>query len=99
MLIIHLNYPSQQIVVDWGDCPCVGPSVSVDPSGSIEHPSNLMTISINSSELTAGSFPLDLLGVELGPTMFVVTSRYSTSENDFFFRDCYLLADSKAADN
>jgi len=42
---------------------------------------------------------LDLLGVELDPTMFAVTSGYSTSEIDFFFRDCHLLAEFEAADN
>jgi len=31
--------------------------------------------------------------------MFAVTSGYSTSENDFFFRDYHLLAESEAADN
>jgi len=49
----------------------------------------------DSSELTANCFPLDLLGVKLGPTMFA----YSTSGNDFFFRDCRLLAEFEAADN
>jgi len=34
----------------------------------------------DSSELTIGYFPLVLLGVMLGPTMFTVTSRYSASE-------------------
>ena len=53
----------------------------------------------DSSELIASYFPLDLLGVEPGPTIFAVTSEYSTLENDFFFRDHHLLADSVAVDN
>ena len=31
VLIIHLNYPSQQTIVDWGNCSRMGSSVSVDP--------------------------------------------------------------------
>jgi len=42
---------------------------------------------------------LDLLGVKLSPTMFAVTYGYSASENDFFFQDRRLLAESEAIDN
>ena len=45
----------------------------------------------DSSELRASCFPFDLLGMALGPTMFEVTSGYSTSENNFFLRDHHLL--------
>ena len=40
-----------------------------------------------------GYFPLDLLGVVHGPTIFEVTSGYSTSEKDFFLRKRRLLAE------
>jgi len=53
----------------------------------------------DSSELTASCFPLNLLGVELGPTIFAVTFGYSTSENNFFFQDHRLLAEFEAANN
>ena len=55
----------------------------------------------DSSELRANCFPFDLLGVVLGPTMLDVTSRYSTSESDFFLREHRLLAELEAvtADN
>jgi len=42
---------------------------------------------------------LDLLGVELDPTMFAVTSGYLTSENDFFVFNRHLLADFETVDN
>jgi len=41
----------------------------------------------------ASCFHIDLLGVVLGPTILIVTSGYSASENDFFLRDCHLLAE------
>ena len=50
------------------------------------------------SELTASYFPFYLLSLELGPTMFVVISRYSTSENDFCFKDRHLLTEFEADD-
>jgi len=31
--------------------------------------------------------------------MFAITSRYSTSEKNFFFQDHHLLAEFEAADN
>ena len=46
----------------------------------------------NSLELTVGCFLL-LLGVELGPTMFAVTSGYSVSEKVLFMWERRLLAD------
>ena len=45
------------------------------------------------SEQTTGCFPLDFLGVVHGPTIFEVTSGYSTSENNFFLQERHLLAD------
>ena len=64
------------------------------PSGSTRisyKPEDLSTS--DSSKLTASCFLLDLLGVELGLSMFVVTAGYSMSEDDFFFRDRRLLAE------
>ena len=49
--------------------------------------------SSDSSELTAGCFPLLLLGVVLGPVMFAVTSGYSVSEKVLFLWERRLLAD------
>jgi len=58
------------------------------------------SFSVRLLESTASCFPLDLLGVVLGPTMLEVTSKYSASENDFL-RDRRLLAELefKAIDN
>ena len=100
MLIVHLNFSGQQTAVDWGNCSRMGPNVSVNPFRFDKmsfKPGDQSTS--DSSDLTASCFPLDLLGVELGPTMFVVTSGYSTLENDFFFRDPRLLAEFEADDN
>ena len=47
----------------------------------------------DSSELTAGCFPLDLLGMVLKPTMFEVISGYSTSEKVLFMRERCLLVE------
>ena len=47
----------------------------------------------DSLEQTTDCFPLDLLGVMHRPIMFEVTSRYSTSENNFFLRERCLLAE------
>ena len=49
----------------------------------------------DSSELTVSCFPLLLLGVVLGPTMFVVTSGYSVSEKVLLVRERRLLADQE----
>jgi len=100
VLNIHLNFPGQQTIVDWGKRSYAGACVSVTPSGStrISFKPGVRSTS-DSFELTASCFSLDLLGVELGPTMFAVTSGYSMSENDLFFLDCRLLAESEAADN
>ena len=78
----------------------MGLSVSIDPFGStrISFKSGDRS-TFDSSELTASYFPLELLGVEHGPTMFVVTFKYSTLENNFLFRDRRLLAELEAADN
>ena len=48
-----------------------------------------------------GCFPLDLFGIVHGPTIFEVTSGYSTLEKDFFLRKQHLLAELEtgAADN
>jgi len=47
----------------------------------------------DSSELTIGYFSLLLLGVVLGPAMFVVTSGYSVSEKVLFMWERRLLVD------
>jgi len=47
----------------------------------------------DSSVLRVSCSSFDLLGVALGPTVFEVTSRYSTLENNFFLRDRRLLAE------
>ena len=74
--------------------------MSVTPSGSIRTSFKCGDRSTSdSSEQTTSCFLLDLLSVELGPTIFAVISGYSTSENDFFFRDRRLLAESEAVDN
>jgi len=51
--------------------------------------------------MIASSFPFDLLGVVLEPTMFEVTVGYFTSGNDFFLRERRLLVKLEvgAADN
>ena len=78
----------------------MGSSVSVDP---FRFDKNVLQTedrsTSDSSELIASCFPLDLLRVELGPTMFAITSEYSMLENDFFFRGHHLLAEFEAADN
>ena len=48
------------------------------------------------SELTIGCFPLVLLGVVLGPTIFAVTSGYSVSEKVLLVREWRLLADRES---
>ena len=55
----------------------------------------------DSSELTANFFPLDLLGMNPDPTIFEVTSGYSSLENNFFLWERRLLDESEAkiADN
>ena len=55
------------------------------PSGSMS----------DSSELTIGCFPLFLLGVVLGHTMFAITSWYSASEK-VLVRERRLLVDREA---
>ena len=47
----------------------------------------------DSSELTTGYFPFNLLGVVLGPTILEVTSGYSTLEKVLFLRERRLLAE------
>ena len=59
------------------------------PSGSVSE----------SSELTAGCFPLLLLSVVLGPAMFAVTSGYSMSEKVPLLWERRLLADREVEVN
>ena len=49
----------------------------------------------DSSELTIGRFPLVLLGVVLGPTMFAVTSGFSVSAKVLLARERRLLVDQE----
>ena len=64
-------------------------------SGSISNSLKPDGSSSDSSELTIGCFPLDLLGEVFGPNMFEVTSGYSVSvsEKVLFLRERRLIAE------
>ena len=88
--------PGQGIVVYQGNCTSPDASVLV----AWYTLSNSLSISFkpeegsssDSPEQMTGYFPLDLLSAVHEPTIFEVTSGYSTSENNFL-REWHLLAE------
>ena len=93
VLIVWFNPHSQVVIVNWGYYSCSNLSMSVHPFRLDQYFFQTWGI-FRIRFLTAKSqlLPFRLLGV-LRPTMLKVLSGYSISENDFFLRDCCLLAE------